>query len=138
MSKIKEVLFTLLLGVGALYLGVACSRTNHAFHTLLNQHVQQSAIEKAPLEQSESVVKTDTVIITQMQFQPATLTIHKGDKVVWINQGIVEHDVSSDVKQIWTSGTIEIGKTFETVPDKSFKYICSIHPTMKGEVVVQD
>ncbi len=131
---LKEILCTLLLGAGTLSLVAACNRSHPA---LTDQGISKAAVE-APLMQAKQAVKTDTVIIKQMQFHPAKLTIHKGDKVVWINQGIVEHDVSTDVKQTWTSGTIEIGKTFETVPDKSFKYICSIHPTMKGEIVVQD
>jgi len=80
--------------------------------------------------------KTDTVVIDNMEFQPAQLTIHRGDTVVWINKGIVEHNVTEDSLETWTSGDINIGETWKMTPEESFHYFCSIHPTMKGVVSV--
>lgn len=82
------------------------------------------------------VHKTDTVIIQNMEFQPANLKINKGDTVVWINKGIVAHNVTEDTAHTWTSGDINVGSSWKKVVDSSFHYECSIHPTMKASVVV--
>lgn len=131
----KVMVFTMLLGMGTLSL-VACNHTDKASATEAKEDI--SVLDQSAEILPNNVVKTDTVIIKGMQFKPAKLTIHKGDQVVWINKDIVDHDISTDVNRTWSSGTIEIGKSFSTAPDKSFKYICSIHPTMKGEIVVED
>lgn len=81
--------------------------------------------------------KTDTVVIENMQFIPGELVIHKGDTVVWINKGIVGHNVTDDPGASWTSGNIEVGATWKTAPQESLKYFCTIHPTMKGTITVQ-
>lgn len=80
--------------------------------------------------------KTDTVVIENMQFGPAQLNILAGDTVIWINKGIVTHNVTEDTAQTWTSGDIKVGDSWKTIPEKSFKYLCTVHPTMKGSVTV--
>ena len=86
--------------------------------------------------------KTDTIYIRQMQFQPNNLTISKGDKVVWVNKGIVAHDVTEGdpanaSASKWTSDSIQVNAQWEKVPDESFDYFCSIHPTMKASITVK-
>lgn len=134
--KCKEILCTLLLGMGSLSLVSACNYTQKNETTGAEDLTSEATILNKAV--SERAAKIDTVIIKGMQFHPAKLTIHKGDEVVWINEGVVEHDVSTDIEHTWTSGIIEKGSSFKTKPEKSFEYICSIHPTMKGEVVVED
>lgn len=136
--KIKQYVCTLLLGMGALSLVSACNHTDKSAANGIAQNATTVTEEAPRATAQKNASKTDTVVIKGMAFHPAKLTIHKGDKVVWVNEGIVEHDVSTDIDRTWTSGTIEKGKSYETNPDKSFKYICSIHPTMKGEIVVED
>lgn len=78
-----------------------------------------------------------TVIIEGMQFNPSEITIHSGDKVIWINRGIVAHDVSEDPDKNWSSGELKVGDSFEMTPEKSVNYFCSIHPTMKGKIKIE-
>lgn len=82
--------------------------------------------------------KTDTVIISQMQFQPASLTINKGDTVIWINKDLVAHNVTEQPEGGIKSDTIQTDGSWKMVPDHSFKYICSIHPTMQAELTVNE
>lgn len=82
------------------------------------------------------VPKTDTVVIENMQFNPSQLSIHSGDTIVWINKGIVTHNVTEDTMKKWTSGDINVGDSWKTVPQKDFNYLCTIHPAMKGSVVI--
>jgi len=89
---------------------------------------QEAGISTAP--------KTDTVIIEGMQFKPQQLSVHLGDTILWINKDIVVHNVTEDTAQTWTSGNIPIDSSWRKIPESSFNYLCSIHPTMKASVTV--
>lgn len=84
-----------------------------------------------------SVSRVDTVIIKMMKFQPADIQVNKGDTIVWINEGIVPHDVTEFPDKAWTSDTLKVGASWKKVIDESFDYFCSIHITMKGKVTVK-
>ncbi|MFS8083758.1 MAG: plastocyanin/azurin family copper-binding protein [Ginsengibacter sp.] len=77
----------------------------------------------------------DTVIIKQMQFNPAILIVSKGDTILWINQDVVDHDISSDVNKLFYSDTLKVGKSWKYAVTDSASYHCSIHPSMKGQIV---
>lgn len=84
----------------------------------------------------EELVATDTVVIKGMKFNPEELHVKKGATVVWINEGIVPHDVTDFPDKTWTSDTIKIGDSWKKEIDESFDYFCSIHLTMKGKIIV--
>src|SRR5947209_4195304 len=79
-----------------------------------------------------------SVTIRDFSFQAATTTIHVGDSVTWTNLGPSEHTATA------TGGSFDTGvlrkgqsatHTFTTAG--TFQYMCSIHPFMRGTVVVQ-
>lgn len=76
----------------------------------------------------------DTIVIEGMQFKPAEINMHPGDTLVWVNKDIVMHNVTDDPGQNWTSGDIEVGKTWMMIPATDMDYYCTIHPTMKGKI----
>lgn len=78
----------------------------------------------------------DTIVINGMQFHPAELHIKKGDTVVWINRDIVVHDATEFPDKEWTSGPLATGSSWKMKVDKSYDYFCSIHITMKGNLIV--
>jgi plastocyanin len=80
---------------------------------------------------------TDTVVIKQMQFFPAELHVKTGDTVVWINNDIVDHNVTEEKTKSFYSDTIAVGKSWKMVIKDSAGYYCSIHPTMKGQLVLK-
>ncbi|MFA7615028.1 MAG: plastocyanin/azurin family copper-binding protein [Moheibacter sp.] len=94
--------------------------------------------ETEPEQQQTTGPKTDTVVIYQMQFQPANLTVNKGDTVIWINKDLVAHNVTEDPEGSVKSDTLNTGDSFKLAPDHSFNYICSIHPTMKAQLTVNE
>jgi plastocyanin len=87
--------------------------------------------------QEKAIPKVHTVEIKQMQFQPAELTVQKGDTVVWINKDIVAHDVTEESNKAWTSSILPSGKSWSMVATQSSNYYCSIHVVMKGKLIVQ-
>lgn len=84
-----------------------------------------------------TVHKTYQVDIKQMQFQPAELTLQKGDTVVWTNHDIVTHDVTEEKNKLWTSGPLDPGQSWSKVVTESADYFCSIHVVMKGKLIVK-
>ena len=93
-----------------------------------------SSCSSAP---ENNVPKTDTVMIFQMKFQPAELTVHKGDTVVWINKDMVAHDVTQVPNGTWSSKVLAPGKSWKMSVGESDDYFCSIHVVMVGKLTVQ-
>jgi plastocyanin len=93
--------------------------------------------ERAKQMQKTVVTKIHTVIIQQMKFTPAEVTVNVGDSVTWINRDIVDHNVTEETNKLWASGTLPLGKTWSMVVMNSANYFCTLHPVMKGSIVVK-
>ena len=79
-----------------------------------------------------------TVTIDGFQFSPAVVTVKAGDQVEWRNKDLVPHTATAKDAGL-DSGTLAPGGTFRFTATRKgrFGYICTLHPTMKGELVVQ-
>jgi plastocyanin len=102
---------------------------------LSNQVVGSNAKLNQIVDPSSSA---NTVNIKSYSFQPSTLSVPAGTTVTWINQDNAQHTVTSDKQGQFDSGAIAAGKKFTytfTAPG-SYSYHCSIHPGMKGTIVV--
>ena len=77
------------------------------------------------------------VAISGFTFSPGTVTVDVGDSVTWTNSDAQAHTATSGSD--WNTGDISGGDsasiTFRTAG--TFDYICAIHPTMTGTVVVR-
>jgi nitrite reductase (NO-forming) len=77
-------------------------------------------------------------------FEPETLTVSKGSTVTWTNGDSTLHTVTSGSAESGNSGTefdssyLAAGKTFQHPFSTSgtFDYYCTLHPYMKGKVIV--
>lgn len=86
--------------------------------------------------------KMVTVTIRAFKFEPATVTVNVGDTVEWKNDDIVPHTATADgeaQKPVFDSGTIQTGATWRYLARNkgTYNYICTLHPNMKGELIVQ-
>jgi plastocyanin len=74
------------------------------------------------------------VQVVDNAFKPGTIEVAVGDTVTWVYKGGVKHNVIGPGFNGPTqkSGTFE--HTFNSAG--SFKYVCTIHPGMKGTVKV--
>lgn len=90
--------------------------------------------------------------IRDFTYSPATISISVGGQVTWSNNGPSVHTTTSD-GGLWNSGSLSapsgggggygggggsLGGTFSRVFTQAgtYDYHCSIHPEMKGSVVV--
>ncbi len=80
-----------------------------------------------------------TVAIKGFAFSPSNLTIKKGAKVTWTNEDTAPHDVTQTNGSALKSSTLHKGDSFSFTFDKAgtYEYLCSIHPMMKGSIIVE-
>jgi amicyanin len=78
------------------------------------------------------------VKIDNFSFTPATVTVPAGTQVTWINRDDIPHNVRNDDASI-KSKTLDTDDKFSFTFTKpgTYAYFCSIHPKMKGTVVVK-
>jgi len=91
-----------------------------------------------------SAPNTVTVLMNQFQFRENRVTIKRGWSVVWVNQEIAKHTVTSDDGKTFHSGTMPQGGQFSFSFGQAgtFPYYCRFHGDkggvdMAGLVVVE-
>jgi plastocyanin len=80
---------------------------------------------------------THTVTIEGMKFVPETVTVKKGDRIVWKNKDLVPHTATAAGS--FDSKSIASGASWSHAVRKPGRYdvVCSFHPGMKATLVVQ-
>jgi plastocyanin len=74
-------------------------------------------------------------------YNPATISVSKGDIIEWKNNDKVPHTVTNAPDgSIWDSGIISAGKTFRLDTSKldlkEYDYLCTVHPFMVGKIII--
>jgi len=80
----------------------------------------------------------NTVSIVNMAFSAASLTVPVGTTVTWTNNDNMMHTVTSDATG-FDSGNLAMGSNFSKVFSVAgtYTYHCTIHPSMKGTIIVK-
>ena len=81
---------------------------------------------------------THTIAMEGVAFVPETLTVKQGDTVVWTNKDPFPHTATAQDRR-FDSREIAPDKTWKYTVRKKGKipYVCTLHPTMKGTLVVE-
>jgi plastocyanin len=83
----------------------------------------------------------NTISIKNFAFEPSTLTVKAGTTVTWVNNDGASHTIVSDTGSpvSFSSDPFATGAsyTFTFTQPGTYPYHCSIHPAMKGEIIVQ-
>jgi len=85
-----------------------------------------------------ALATSQSVVIQDFSYQPQTVTINIGESVTWIDRDPVGHTATSDSAGLFDTGVIAPSgnKTVSFAIAGTYAYHCSIHPTLKGTVVV--
>ena len=110
---------------------------------LASIHSQQSSVHAQSVA-SVSIVKGSSSPSIAKPYDPSPVTIKQGTSVTWTNNDSTLHTVSSGLPEqgavgnLFDSSLIAPGKTFTHAFDKagSFDYSCTLHPFMRGQVLV--
>jgi len=93
----------------------------------------------APVITPTASVSDNTIVIQNMAYNPAQITVKAGSIVRWVNKDKVPHSVVfSKDSMIDPSGILAISQSFSVKFNNAgiYNYSCSIHPVMQGSVVV--
>lgn len=93
----------------------------------------------APASSAPAAGAPATITITNYTFSPASLTVAPGTKITVTNNDNVPHDVDSADRTSFNTTPVTKGGTFTfTAPmtPGSYGYFCSVHPNMKGMLIV--
>lgn len=108
------------------------SRTANACVLLIGLAMAAAALA-APV-----AAKTHTVVMEGTSFMPETVTVRRGDTVVWKNHDPFPHTATSR-EAGFDSRSIGANKSWRYIARKAgtFPYVCTLHPTMKGTLIIQ-
>jgi plastocyanin len=76
--------------------------------------------------------------IKDFHFEPQTLTVKAGEKIVWVNKDEEPHTVVSVEKQFKKSTALDTNDEFTVTAGApgTYTYFCSVHPKMTGTIIV--
>jgi plastocyanin len=81
-----------------------------------------------------------TITIRSFAFSPQEITVAQGTTVTWTNQDSAPHTITSDTgaPEAISSDSLSQGASFSFTFTKpgTYPYHCSIHPSMKGTIIV--
>lgn len=89
------------------------------------------------INSSESI--QNEILIQNFAFSPDTITINKGETIVWSNKDSAPHKIVSDSGSELNSESLSNGATYSHTfaVAGTYDYHCGIHTSMKGKVVVK-
>ena len=82
------------------------------------------------------VKEGDTITINHFVFEPKELTVVEGTTVTWLHNDNVAHTIVSP--SLFESSVLNKGDkfTFTFTKKGEYEYYCSIHPSMRGRIIV--
>jgi len=98
----------------------------------------QATLSPPQAEAATAAATAPQVSVEQAMFGPATLTIHVGATVTWVNRDSDLYTVTS-TQGLFASPGLDSGDNFSyrfTTPG-TYPYFCALHPHMKGTILVQ-
>jgi plastocyanin len=80
------------------------------------------------------------VVMKSLAFTPDVIRARRGDRIVWTNEDNVPHNVTwiAGRRFVSSARAMNPGTRFSTriIQSGSVEYLCSIHPWMRGTIVV--
>jgi len=96
------------------------------------------AMMRRQAERKSVPLAPNEIGIDNFRFAPPTLTVKAGTKVVWINNDDVPHLIVNIQNRFRQSPILDTGQRFTTTLTRpgTYDYFCSLHPMMKGKIIV--
>ncbi len=100
--------------------------------------VSATPVSATPVVTMTTSVSGNTVIIQNMVFNPAQITVNAGSIVRWVNKDKVAHSVVFSPEAKIDTFVLSSGQAFTVKLDNPgvYNYSCGLYPEMQGSVVV--
>lgn len=135
----KRIVLGTIIGIFVIVLGIAILFQNNTFVQDVNE---PKIILKGDVVMSSKVSrpgceKTDSC------YTPSKIVIKQGDSVTWVNEDSAFHSVTSgyyaDPNGLFDSEYLDPEASFTFIFENigTYDYFCTLHPWMKGQVIVE-
>ena len=138
MEKKRIVIISIIILIIGISLGTVFLSQNTVVQDVDDQKIILKGDVIMPTKVSRpGCEKTDSCYI------PSKIVIKQGDSVTWVNEDVAFHSVTSgyyDVpSEIFDSGYLDPEESFTFVFENvgTYDYFCTLHPWMKGQVIVE-
>jgi len=105
------------------------------------------------VEETDLIIQADVIMPTKVSrpgcevndncYVPSLIVIEKGKQVTWVNEDSAFHSVTSGFytapTELFDSGYLDPFESYTLTFDKAgtYDYFCTLHPWMKGQVIVE-
>jgi len=105
------------------------------------------------VDDSQTILKGDVVMSTKVSrpgcektdscYTPSKIVIKQDDSVTWVNEDVAFHSVTSGFydqpNDLFDSGYLDPEESFTFIFENVgiYDYFCTLHPWMKGQVIVE-
>ena len=105
------------------------------------------------VDDQKTILKGDVIMSTKVSrpgcektdscYTPSKIVIKQGDSVTWVNEDIAFHSVTSgyydEPSEIFDSDYLDPEESFTFIFENigTYDYFCTLHPWMKGQVIVE-
>ena len=85
-----------------------------------------------------ALADTHVIVIENMRYTPASLTIKRGDRVVWENKDLFPHTATADTNA-FDSDDLPSERSWAWDAEKlgDYAYHCAYHPMMTARLIVR-
>lgn len=77
-----------------------------------------------------------TVRMVGLRFEPDLVAVAKGTEVVFVNDDVTVHTVNGANGGPVDSGQLPPRKAYKLVVNDVLEYVCLIHPSMRGKIIL--
>jgi plastocyanin len=138
LEKKRIVIISIIILIIGISLGIVVLSQN----TVVQDVDDQKIILKGDVIMSTKVSrpgceKTDSC------YTPSKIVIKQGNSVTWVNEDVAFHSVTSgyydEPSEIFDSGYLDPEESFTFIFENigNYDYFCTLHPWMKGQVIVE-
>jgi len=105
------------------------------------------------VDETDLIIKGDVIMPTKVSrpgceendqcYIPSLIVIEKGKQVTWVNEDSAFHSVTSGFydapTELFDSGHLDPFESYTLTFDKTgtYDYFCTLHPWMKGQVIIE-
>ena len=105
------------------------------------------------VDDQKTVLKGDVIMPTKVSrpgcektdscYTPSKIVIKQGNSVTWVNEDVAFHSVTSgyydEPSEVFDSGYLDPEESFTFIFENigTYDYFCTLHPWMKGQVIVE-
>ncbi len=114
------------------------AQTFAAAMMLLALGATSQGVKAEPTNTEATAATESNVNIDNFTFTPPTLTVAPGTKVTWTNHDDIPHTIVSSAQGFHSKALdTDDAFSFTFATSGEYEYFCSLHPKMKGIIIVK-